>query len=104
MRYDSGQFREFDGLDNRKAVMDMFDRLGHGASEEVACARRACFVRNLLAVASSPVAQGKALKARISPMSPTSAYFAFVGMTGVLGVDITQAAVALDRQVAKVNP
>jgi hypothetical protein len=57
-----------------------------------------------MTIATSPVAQGKALKARIDPMSPTSAYFAFVGLTGVLGVDITRAAVALDRQVARVNP
>ena len=105
MRYDSGQFGSFEGLDNRKAVFRLLQRMGKGVSEEVACARRACFIQGLLSGASSPVVQTGAYVRTTGGMTPTEAYNAFIGITGVLNLDAEaacyQTAAQLEKTVRK---
>jgi hypothetical protein len=93
----SKQFGTFEGLDNRKAVMDMFRRIGHGDPEEVAAAKRACFLESLMRASTMPGMAGK--PCRITPCSPADAYIEFVAITGCLGVDIDLAAKKLEEVV-----
>lgn len=90
------QFGTLDGLDNRKAIVQMFERLGHGASEEVAAARRANVVQELLSLPCPEVVQNAK---PANPLSAVEAYLAFVGMTGVLLVDPDAAAQRLENIV-----
>ncbi len=92
-----GQFGSFDGKDNRKEVLRLFQKMGHGVSEEVAAARRAQFLSALLRGSAMP---GMATKpCLVTPCSPTDAYFEFVALTGCLGVNIEEAAKQLEEAV-----
>ncbi len=53
MRYDACQFGSFEGLDNRKTVMVLFNRLGRGLTDDLAGMRRAGFLQGLLQRSSS---------------------------------------------------
>jgi hypothetical protein len=89
------QFGTFDGLDNRKAVLEMFRRMGDDCSEEEGAARRACFLSDLMK--ASPKFGDKG--GFVTPCDPTSAYMEFVAITGCLGVNIEQAAIQLEETV-----
>ncbi len=96
MRYDSGQFSSFDGLDNRRELMSLMVRLGEGLPEDRARARRARFLQGLLGGSTTGLA-GNELK--VTPCSAVDAYNLFVAITGVLGVPIDAAASRLERLV-----
>lgn len=98
MRYDSGQFGSFDGLDNRRTVMDLMNRLGHGLDEARANRRRAAALLSLIPMsvqgfASCPI--------KVSPCGVAEAYHLFIAITGVLGVPVEDAARKLERMVSK---
>ncbi len=93
-----GQFGTFDGLDNRKALMRLLDRLGDGLSHEDGCKRRAKFLQGLLGDSTTGF-DGKPLKA--SPCTTVEAYHLTVAITGCLGVPIEVAAQKLDRIVSQ---
>jgi hypothetical protein len=96
MYYDSAQFGSFEGRDNRRTIMDLFHRMGRGLSDELAGMRRAGFLQGLLNLSQNGWSQKPTI---IDPCSAQDAYGMFVAITGVLGVDVTQAAVALENVV-----
>ena len=96
MRYDSGQFGAFDGLDNRRTIMDLFVRMGHGVPEQIGSARRRGFLQGLMVLGSgfwqnAPV--------EVTPCSAAEAYMLFVAITGCFGVPIEDAAKLLEDVV-----
>lgn len=97
---DPRQFGSFDGLDNRREVLRMFERMGEGVPDDVASARRAEFLSGLMGMSRSPMA-GLGLSA--TPATPTEAYYEFVAITGVMGVSIEEAAVKLEDMVRRKN-
>lgn len=100
MRYDSGQFCEFDGLDNRKTVYDLFVKMGHNVTDEVASARRDGYLTGLLTIANGPF---KAKPMRVRTRNAAEAYNQFIAITGVLGVPIEEAAVLLEEVVRRIT-
>jgi hypothetical protein len=96
MRYDSYQFGSFDGLDTRKELMILFQRLGEPLPEILKRERRAIFLRRLLNLSTTGFS-GKL--PQIKPCDPVEAYFTFVAITGCLGVDVNQAAKMLEAEV-----
>ena len=89
MYYETGQYGSFDSLQNRRTVMDLFRRLGDGVPYDVACKRRGKFLQSLLEASQNGFA-GKA--SQMSPCDTVDAYLAFGAITGVLGVDVDEAA------------
>lgn len=82
----------FDGLDNRREVMILLERLG---SNE----RRAAFLRSLIPHSSKGFA---GCQARISGgCDAVSAYFILVGICNEVGVSINTAASKLERMVSR---
>lgn len=85
--------KTFDGLDNRKEIMILLQKLG---SDE----KRANFIRSLLphslkdGLAKLPVTVSGAC-------DPVAAYFMMVGMCNELGVSINMAARKLEAIVSK---
>ena len=96
MRYDSGQFGHFDGLDNRREIMILFQRLGDHLPAPLANERRAVFLRRLCSRSTNGFSD-KAVA--ITPLDAVQAYQMFVQITGVLGVDINWAARMLEKAV-----
>ncbi len=97
---DSGQFQSFDGLDNRKTVMDLFKKMGRGLPDDLAGMRRAGFLQGLVMLS------GNGFKSRpmfVDPCSASEAYGIFVAVTGVLGVPIETAAVLLEQVVRQMS-
>ena len=92
---ETGQFGSFDGLDTRREVLRLFQRMGDGEPEDVAAARRASFLSSLMASSRYAGLAGKHLQ--VAPCSPTQAYMEFVHITGVLGVPIDDAAIRLEE-------
>ena len=100
MRQVTGQFGSFDGLDNRKTVMDLFVRMGHGVTEEIAAIRRRDALKRLIALSENCFAE---LMVDITPCSVVEAYFAFTAITGCLGVPVEKAAKQLEEEARKQN-
>ncbi len=98
MRYDSGQFGAFDGLDNRKTVMALFVRMGQGKPEVLARSMRAGFLQALIDGSMNGFAK---VPRKVSPCSAVEAYNLFVAITGVLGVPIDRAARLLEETVRR---
>jgi hypothetical protein len=96
MYYDSAQFGSFCGLDNRRTVMELFHRMGRGLSDEMAGMRRAGFLQGLLSLSQNGWSQKPSI---VDPCSAAEAYQLFVAITGVLGVEVNQAAVLLEEVV-----
>jgi len=94
---ETAQFGSFDGLDNRKTVLDLFKRMGHGLTESEAAAARAGFLQGL--VHSRSTTCFAMLPIFVSPCSVTEAYHLFVAITGVLGVPIDEGARLLEEVV-----
>lgn len=86
------ELQTFDGLDNRKDIMQMLFRLGSDA-------RRRAFLMSLIPLSlkgfkESPIqVQGNC--------DPSAAYFMMVGVCNELGVSINTAAQALERECKK---
>lgn len=91
MRYSGYQFKEFDAVDNRKTLMDLFNRLG---SDE----RRQKFLQGLITHSKTGMA-GKLMQ--VTPCETVQAYLLFVAITGCLGVDVNLAAQKLEREVRR---
>lgn len=100
MFYETCQYGSFDGLDNRKSLMDLFRRMGEGASWEEGCKRRGKFLQRLIDGSTNGFS-GK--PNQMAPCDTVDAYLAFGAITGVLGVDIDQAARKLERAVARLQ-
>lgn len=92
------QFEPFDGLDNRREIMRLLARLGRGLPEEQQAERRARFLRSLLRFSQNGFA---AREMHFPPCSVVDAYFAFVAITGTLGVPIDRAARFLEQEIKK---
>jgi hypothetical protein len=95
---DSGQFGSFDGLDNRREILILFQRLGEGLPTLEADKKRARWLQNLIKSSGNGFAMSMT---KIEPCDCVAAYFAFVAITGCLGVDINEAARRLDREVSR---
>ena len=91
MRHESGQFGSFDGLDNRRELMILLQRL---PSDEA----RTGFLKRIVRLSGNGFA-GKQVK--LGLCDPVQAYWALVNITGVLGVDINRAARILEEQVSR---
>lgn len=98
MRYDSGQFGSFDGRDNRRELMILFQKLGERLPRPLADERRADFLRKLVRLSGNGFASKMA---RITPCDPVAAYWMFGAITGCLGVSIDRAARLLDEEVRR---
>lgn len=83
--------KSFDGLDNRREVMILLERLGSDR-------RRAKFIESL--IPSSMRGFGGCLLEVTGPCDPVAAYFTLVGVCNELGVSINVAAKKLERIVA----
>lgn len=96
--HDSGQFGTFEGLDNRKALLNLMVRLGDGLSEAEAGERRARFLRSLLKD-STTAFRGAPLT--VTPCDAVRGYHLMVAITGCLGVPIDVAARKLEEVVRR---
>lgn len=93
----SGQFGTFDGLDNRRELFRILERIGEGESEERAAVLRARALQRLTGLSPSQLAP----LVQCRPMSPADAYCSLVGLTGVFGVPIEQAAMQLEGEARR---
>lgn len=82
----------FDGLDSRREVMLLLERLGSDA-------RRARFIVSLIPASLKGFA-GCPMRVR-GPCDSVAAYFMLVGVCNELGVSINEAARRLERVVSK---
>ena len=80
----------FDGLDNRREVMVLLDRLGSDR-------RRAAFLESLIPLSLKGFA-GCPMKV-VGRCDSVRAYFILVGVCNELGVSINEAARRLEREV-----
>ena len=86
------ELESFDGLDNRREIMILFQRLG---SDE----RRAKFIESLIPNSLKGFA-GCPMKVQ-GACDPVAAYYMLVGVTNELGVSINTAAKLLDEEVRR---
>lgn len=88
----NSQLDTFDGLDNRKEVMILLQRLGSDR-------RRADFLESLIPASVNGFA---AAPLRVAgACDPVAAYYMLVGVCNELGVPVNEAARRLDRLVSK---
>lgn len=97
---ESYQFGSFDGLDNRRELMILLQRLGSKLPLQLANECRAKFLQGLIphsigALAGIPI--------KVQPCDPVSAYHYLVAITGVLEVPIDKAARLLEQEVKRRN-
>jgi len=85
------ELETFDGLDNRREVMILLERLG---SDQ----RRAAFLEGL--IPSSAKGFAGAPMTVHGPCDPVAAYYMLVGVCNELGVSINEAAWLLDAEVS----
>lgn len=86
----------FDGLDNRKTVLDLFRRLGAGLPDRLADELRAGFLRGLLNASTTGFAHRPTW---VDPCSAVQAYKLFVAITGAFGVPVETGAKILEEAV-----
>lgn len=84
------ELQTFDGLDNRREIMILLQRLGSDR-------RRAQFIQSLLL---SSRKFGGCVAEAVGDCDPVSAYFMFVSTCNELGVSINDAARQLERAVS----
>ena len=94
--FETAQFSSFDGLDNRRELMILFQKLGQHLPKFQADERRAMFLRALVKRYGSPWKY-----VAITPCDPVAAYWMFTAITGCLEVPIDAAARLLDEEVRK---
>lgn len=85
------ELESFDGLDNRREIMILFQRLGSDT-------RRARFIESLIPSSLKGFA-GCPMKVQ-GACDPMAAYFMLVGVCNELGVSINVAARKLDKEVS----
>jgi hypothetical protein len=83
------QFGSFDGLDNRKTVVALFQRLGRGLPDFIARRLRADVLRAMVLLSTDCFAR---LPCVVTPCSPAEAYLLFVAICSALGVPVEKAA------------
>lgn len=88
------ELESFDGLDNRREIMILFQRLG---SDQ----RRARFLESLIPNSLKGFAECP-MKVR-GGCDPVAAYYMLVGITNELGVSINRATQLLDVEVRRVR-
>jgi hypothetical protein len=88
----NSELQTFDGLDNRREIMILLDRLGSDA-------RRAKFLESLIPASLKGFADCP-MKVR-GPCDPVAAYFMLVGVCNELGVSINEAARRLDKTISE---
>lgn len=96
--YEGFQFSPFDGLDNRKTLMCLMSRLGHGLSEGEGGRRRAAFLQSLMGDSRSTL---NGLPLEVTPCSAVQGYLLLGAICGALGVPIEDAARKLERWVRR---
>ena len=96
MIVESGQFGSFEGLDNRKTVFFLLKRLGHGLPEFQQAQMRADWLRDLVKASENCFAQKMV---HLEPCCLADAYFAFVAITGCLGVPVEKGAKLLEQRI-----
>ena len=89
------ELESFDGLDNRREIMILLQRLG---SDE----RRARFIESLIPNSAKGFADCP-MKVR-GACDPVAAYYMLVGVTNELGVSINEAARLLELEVKSPRP
>lgn len=101
MRYDSAQYGSFDGLDNRRTIMQLFVRMGKNLPHDLAGARRKGFLEGL----KSLVTGGLKGRPILIDGLPTAgeAYDLFVAITGCLDVPIERAAILLECAIIQLE-
>lgn len=95
---ESYQFGSFDGLDNRKSIMDLFVRFADGKSEEQARQNRAIFLTRLIKLSGNGFA---ATLPQIKPCSAVEGYLFFTAICGQLGVPIERGARQLEDYIRR---
>jgi hypothetical protein len=88
----------FDGLDNRRDLLALLARLGHGLPERQAMMRRARFLRSLLPASETGFA-GRPVT--VTPCTALEAFHLFLAITSALGVPIETAAGRLEEEVRR---
>jgi hypothetical protein len=96
MRYDDGQFKGFDTLENRRDVFLLLKRLGDGVPDQAGNERRAGFLQGLIYMHDSPFV-GKPMT--VEPCTAIEAFQLFGAITGCLGIDAERAAIILEKLV-----
>lgn len=86
------ELQTFDGLDNRRELMLLLQRLGSDAARAEFLCRLAGHSRNGFAAAPVRVA---------NHCSPIAAYFMLVGLCNEVGVSVNEAARLLELEVKK---
>lgn len=98
MYNDTGQFGSFCGLDNRRELYILFERLGKHLLPFQADNLRAVFLRELIRHSEGPMV---AASMKVSPCNAIEAFGMCREICGVLGVPIETAAKLLDEVVRK---
>jgi hypothetical protein len=88
----------FDGLDNRREVMILFQRLGKHLPEKLADAKRAKFLASLIPHSVGALAPAPLI---VPPCDAVGAYGLFIAICNALEVPIDKAAKMLDEEVRK---
>jgi len=101
----TGSFGSFDGLDNRRELMELFARLGDGVPEAEGARRRQQFLQALVNDSTTGFSDKVA---RVSPCSAVEAYLLFLAITSGgsrngLGVGIDGAAARLQALVRRLT-
>lgn len=86
------EIETFDGLDNRKDILRMLERLGSDH-------HRAMFIKNLMPMSVMGFSQSPVQLS--GPCSPIAAYFLMVNVCNSMGVSINSAVKKLEREVRK---
>ena len=94
------QFGSFDGRDNRRELIILFERMGKDLPEFMAKQKRAKFLLSLIPSGMKALAN-KPWSIDSEQCHPVGAYNLFIAITGILGVPIEKAAKLLDEAVSK---
>ncbi len=95
---ETAQFGSFDGLDNRRELLILFERLGKHLPQPLADIARGQWLVDLIVVTMGPWHKGQFA---CQPCCPAEAYNMCVAICGVLGVSIDEAARLLDDTVRR---
>ncbi len=87
---------KFDGLDNRKVIIDCFRRMGRTLPEWQASRLRSVWLQWL---ARDRSVTFKGVTMAVTPCSPEEAYALFLQITANLGVPILEATESLEEAV-----
>lgn len=98
MPVEDARIGTWDGLDNRKWLMEQLEALGHGLGERAAGMKRARFVRSLLDDAE-PDWKGKPM--RVDPCASVEAYHLLVALMSGFGVPMETIARRLEAEVRR---